>query len=113
MVVSPLVLPAVPVQYRELRPNLLALIKSIQFSDNQHDPTECPIAHLKDFIDICDTTASDVVTLEYIRMKAFKFTLVGNTADWYVSLPARSITIWTQLSDIFTDKFFPPFKTKV
>ena len=109
---SPLVLPAVPNAFRELRPNLLTLIKTIQFSGNPLDTSECSLRHLKDFLDICDTTASDAVALEFIRMKAFKFTLTGAAADWFNRLPAASITSWTELSDAFTDKFFPAHRTK-
>ena len=109
---SPLVLPAVPAAFRELRPSLLTLIKTVQFSGNPHNTFECSLKHLKDFLDVCDTTTSDAVTLEFIRMKAFKFTLAGAAADWFNRLPAASITSWEQLSDAFTDKFFPAHMTK-
>ena len=45
-------------------------------------------------------------------MKAFKFSLAKSALDWYVKLPARSITTWAQLEGVFTDKFFPAYKTK-
>ena len=110
--VSPLVLPVVPVQHHDLKPNFLALIRSIKFTGNPLDTTECPLKHLQLYIDLCDTTASNEQALEYIRMKAFKFTLEGSVIGWYEKLAPRSITSWSQLADTFTDKYFPAYKTK-
>ena len=112
MAVTPLVLPAVPDTYRDLRPSQLTLIKSVHFSGNPFNTSECSLKHLKDYLDICDTIASNEAALEFVRMKAFKFTLGGNAAEWYARLPAKSIHSWEQLSDFFTDKFFPVHKTK-
>ena len=110
--VTPLVLPAVPATYQDLRPSQLTLIKSVHFSGSPFNTLECSLKNLKDYLDICDTIASDEAALEFLHMKAFKFTLGGNAAEWYARLPAKSIHSWEQLSDLFTDKFFPVHKTK-
>ena len=113
VVVSPFVLPATPVQYQDLKPNFLALIRANQFSGDPLDTTECLLKHLQLYIDLCYTISSGEQALEYIRMKLFKFTLEGKTIAWHEKLAPRSITSWNQLAETFTDKYLPAYKTKV
>ena len=63
------------------------------------------------FLDLCDTIANEQVSQEYIRLKAFKWSLTGKALTWLESLPPRTITTWQQLHDLFMTKFFPPAKT--
>ena len=63
------------------------------------------------FLDLCDTIANEQVSQEYIRLKAFKWSITGKALTWLESLPPRSITTWQQLHDLFMTKFFPPAKT--
>ena len=44
-------------------------------------------------------------------MKAFKFSLGGRASTWFDNLAPRSITMWAQLVEVFTNKFFPASKT--
>ena len=74
-------------------------------------PNEDPLKHIEKYIGRCDMISNKNVSNEYIRMKAFKFSLKEKTLTWFRSLPERSITTWSQLHTLFTNKFFPPSKT--
>ena len=49
---------------------------------------------------------------DYIHLKAFEFSIDGRATLWFKTLPARSIFTWKQLYDLFTNKFFPAWKTE-
>jgi len=104
---SAIVLPAHPQNY-EIKTQFITLIRGSTFEGRM---TECPIAHVKIFLDMCDTITSPNVTAEYIRLKSFKWSLCGRALAWLESLPPQSIFSWQQLHDLFMTKFFPPAKT--
>ncbi len=101
---SPIVLPAHPRNY-EIKTQFIQLIKASTFEGRAK---ECPISHIKIFLDMCDTITNDAVTPEYIRLKCFKWSLTGKALAWLESLPPQSITTWHQMNDLFMTKFFPP-----
>ena len=103
---SPIVFPDAPANF-EIKTSFIAMVKKIQFSGK---PTECPMEHVREFLDICDTIAHGD-TLEYVRLKAFRWSLAGKALHWLDSLPTQTITTWEQLHDSFLTKFFPPSKT--
>ena len=43
--------------------------------------SECPMAHITTYIDLCDTIA-DGVNLEYVRLKSFRWSLAGKALHW-------------------------------
>ena len=45
-------------------------------------------------------------------MKAFPFSLGGCASTWLDNLSSGSISYWQAFSDAFTNKYFPPLKTK-
>ena len=49
--------------------------------------------------------------MEYVLLKAFKWSLGGKATHWLESQAPRSITTWKALYDAFLMKFFPPSKT--
>ena len=105
---SAIVLPALGARNFEIKPHFITLIKTSCFEGR---PTEDPIRHVKIFLDLCETIAAENVPADYIRLKAFKWSLGGKALAWLESLPPRSITTWQQLYDLFMNKFFPPAKT--
>ena len=105
---SAIVLPRLAARNFEIKPKFLSLIKASAFEGR---PTECPIRHIQFFNDLCDTISSEDVPQEYIQLKAFKWSVIGKAQQWLESLPPRSITTWSQLHDMFMNKFFPPAKT--
>jgi Retrotransposon gag protein len=92
----------------EIKPHFITLIKSVIFEGR---PTEDPIAHVKVFLDLCETITTEGLPVDYVKLKAFKWSLGGKALAWLDSLPPRSITTWTQLYELFMNKFFPPAKT--
>lgn len=105
---TPIVLPPITARHFELKTSFLAILKSNQFHPL---PGQNPKTHIEEFLDLCDTITAENVSDEYIRLKAFKFTLSGPALTWFKSLPARSITTWAELFDAFMTKFFPPSMT--
>jgi hypothetical protein len=104
---SAIVLPEIARTF-EIKSHFISLIKRAQFEGK---PTECPMEHVKNFTDLCDTISADGVSLEYVLLKAFKWSLTGKALSWLESLPPRSVTTWRTLHDLFMTKFFPPAKT--
>ena len=70
---SAIVLPDHPQNY-EIKTHFIQLIRGSTFEGRM---AECPIAHVNIFLDMCDTITSTNVTAEYIRLKCFKWSLIG------------------------------------
>ena len=109
---STLVLPPITARMFELRPHFLALITAHKFMGDPTNSNECPLKHIKLFKSLCDTFSSEDVSTDYIRMKAFPFSLGGRASTWLDNLPFGSISSWQALSDAFTNKYFSASKTK-
>ena len=105
---SAIVLPNLGPRGFEIKPHFITLIKSIVFEGRS---TEDPIAHVKVFLDLCETVTAENLPVDYVKLKAFKWSLGGKALAWLESLPPRSITTWNQLYELFMNKFFPPAKT--
>ena len=92
-----IVLPATNAPTHRFKPNFIALIQSSTFGDR---PDECPIKHMRTFLDYCGTYAIEGVLEEYVRLFMFKWSIVGKAKEWFGKLPPRSITSWQQMSNI-------------
>jgi hypothetical protein len=91
----------------EIRTSFLSEIKKHTFEGR---PNECPLAHITTFADLCETIAEGE-NLEYVRLKTFRWSLSGNALKWLEGLTPRSLTTWTEVKNVFLNKFFPPAKT--
>ena len=85
---SAIVLPTINTRNFEIKSHFITLIKASAFEGK---PTECPIRHMKVFLDLCDTIANEQVPQEYIQLKAFKWSVTGRAQQWLESLPPRSM----------------------
>ncbi|KAF7815234.1 uncharacterized protein G2W53_029203 [Senna tora] len=74
-------------------------------------PTEDPIAHILNFLEICDTFKQNRVSEKAIMLRMFPFYLRARAKWWLNSLPADSIITWEDLANKFLAKYFPPGKT--
>ena len=101
---SPIVLPRISF---EIHPSFITEVKRNKF---QGKPNECPLEHVTSFVDLCDAI-TDGATLEYLKLKAFRWSLAGIALHWFEGLPPKSIRTWNELQDLFLNKFFPPAKT--
>ncbi|KAK4716340.1 hypothetical protein R3W88_014678 [Solanum pinnatisectum] len=60
-------------------------------------PYEDPKIHLRNFIDITNTYIPIGVSLDYIRLTLFPYSLLGAARCWLYSEPPNSITTWDYL----------------
>ncbi|XP_073120822.1 uncharacterized protein [Henckelia pumila] len=70
-----------------------------------------PYAHLKNFLEICDTFKKQGVSDDAICLRLFPFSLRDKAKAWLTNLPAGSITTWDDLAKAFLTKYFPPSKS--
>ncbi|CAN6708296.1 unnamed protein product [Malus baccata var. baccata] len=90
----------------EIKPHILNILPSFHGLPN-NDPN----MHLADFIEACDNTIIRGFSSEAIKLRLFPFSLKDKAKAWLHSLPANSITTWTELQEKFLNKFFPSSKT--
>ncbi|RDY13839.1 hypothetical protein CR513_01190, partial [Mucuna pruriens] len=71
---------------------------------------EDPHKHLKEFHVVCSTMRPQGIPEDYIKMKAFPFSLDGAAKDWLYLQPALFNT-WGDMKRTFLEKFFPASRT--
>ncbi|CAN6551449.1 unnamed protein product [Malus baccata var. baccata] len=91
----------------EIKDYVINMLPKFSGDENQ-DASE----HVDNFLDICGTQNIKGVSDEFIRLKLFPFSLTGDARTWFKTLPARSITSWTQLSSKFIQKFYTQSRTQ-
>ena len=62
--------------------------------------------HLKDFHVVCSTMRPHDIHEDYVKMKAFSFSLDGVAKDWLYLQP-NLINTWAYIKRRFLEKFFP------
>ncbi|XP_028946791.1 uncharacterized protein [Malus domestica] len=90
----------------EIKPHIFNILPSFHGLPNSD-----PNMHLADFIEACDNTIIRGFSSEAIKLSLFPFSLKDKAKGWLHSLPANSITTWTELQEKFLNKFFPSSKT--
>ena len=73
-------------------------------------PSENPNAHLKIFIEVCDTVKYNGVTKEALRLRLLPLSLSDRAKHWFTIQPPDSITSWNDLMHKILTKIFPPAK---
>ncbi|RDX76051.1 hypothetical protein CR513_44002, partial [Mucuna pruriens] len=71
---------------------------------------EDPYKHLKEFHVVCSTMRPQGIPEDYIKMKAFPFSLDGAAKDWLYLQPALFNT-WGDMKRTFLEKFFSASRT--
>ncbi|XP_070006757.1 uncharacterized protein [Nicotiana sylvestris] len=93
----------------ELKQSMIQLLHANgQFMGLAH---EDPQQHILNFLEISDTYITNGVTLDYVRLTLFPFSLLGEAKRWLKVEPANSITTWNDLAIKFLARFFPSGKT--
>ena len=67
-----------------------------------------PHAHLKSFLEICNTFSITRVTQDGIRLSLFPFSLRDDARQWEYSFKPGEIITWEQMVEKFMHKYFPP-----
>ncbi|RDX89344.1 hypothetical protein CR513_28944, partial [Mucuna pruriens] len=92
-----------PAQYYELKSNLIHLLPKFHglVGEDHHK-------HLEEFHVVCSTMRG--IPKDYIKMKAFPFSLDGVAKDWLCLQPVLFNT-WGDMKCMFLKKFFPASRT--
>ena len=103
-----IVRPDVQANNFELKPMIFHMLQIVgQFnglsSEDHH-------LHLKVFLDVNDTFKVAGASREALRLILFPFSLIDRVRALLNSLPPDSITTWSDLTDKFLMKYFPPTK---
>ncbi|RDX67480.1 hypothetical protein CR513_53638, partial [Mucuna pruriens] len=73
-------------------------------------PGKDPHKHLKEFYIVCSTMRPHGIPKDYIKMKAFPYSLDRAAKDW-LYLQSVLFNTWGDMKRIFLEKFFPTSKT--
>ncbi|RDX72908.1 hypothetical protein CR513_47553, partial [Mucuna pruriens] len=101
------------IQYPQLEPAQTYELKSglIHLLPKFHDLAgEDPHKLLKEFHVVCSTMRPQGISEDYIKMKAFPFSLDGAAKDWLYLQPILFNT-WGDMKRTFLEKFFPASRT--
>ncbi|RDX88577.1 hypothetical protein CR513_29817, partial [Mucuna pruriens] len=90
-----------PAQTYELKSGLIHLLPKFHGLAG-----EDPHKHLKEFHVVCSTMRPQGISEDYIKMKAFPFSLDGAAKDWLYLQPVLFNT-WGDMKCTFLEKFFP------
>jgi hypothetical protein len=104
---TPIAPPAPKANFYEIKPALFNLVMKEQFSGASTDDA---IAHLNNFVELCEMQKYKDVDGDIINLKLFPFSLRGRSKDWLLSLPRNSIDSWFKCKDAFIGKYYPPAK---
>ncbi|RDY14321.1 hypothetical protein CR513_00624, partial [Mucuna pruriens] len=94
-----------PAQTYELKSGLIHLLPKFHGLAG-----EDPHKHLKEFHVVCSTMRPQGISEDYIKMKAFPFSLDGAAKDWLYLQPVLFNT-WGDMKRTFLEKFFPASRT--
>ncbi|RDY00179.1 hypothetical protein CR513_16671, partial [Mucuna pruriens] len=94
-----------PAQTYELKSGLIHLLPKFHGLAG-----EDPHKHLKEFHVVCSTMRPQGISEDYIKMKAFPFSLDGAAKDWLYLQPVLFNT-WGDMKRTFLEKFFPTSRT--
>jgi len=72
--------------------------------------SEDPHKHLKEFHVVCSTMRPLDIHEDYVKMKAFPFSLDGVAKEW-LCLQPDTINTWIDIKRRFLEKFFPASRT--
>ncbi|KAF7823691.1 uncharacterized protein G2W53_021835 [Senna tora] len=101
--------PAIEANHFEINLNIIQSLQShVQFGGF---PTEDPIAHILNFLEVCDTFKQNGVSEDAVKLWLFPLSLRDRAKWWLNSLPAGSITTWEDLANKFLAKYVPLGKT--
>ena len=91
----------------ELKSSLINMVHASPFCGK---PNEDAIAHLQNFLELCETIVIWGVAADVIKLRLFPFSLLGKAKHWFYK--QKDIDTWAKCSKAFLAMFFPLGKTK-
>ena len=91
-----------PNQTFKIDPSILASLRDIQFNGLKD---ECPIDHLRNFIDIASCYQVANVSTDQLRLRLFPQSLAGKAKNWWWNdIPEDSVHTWEELQRVFYEE---------
>ncbi|XP_058202597.1 uncharacterized protein LOC131317035 [Rhododendron vialii] len=103
---SCIVMPTVRANQYEIRPGTLQMLPSFYGK-----PNEDPYDNLNQFMETSKIICIRDFDKDALKLLLFPFSLKDKAKQWLNSLPANSITSWTQMCEEFLKKYFSIGKT--
>nr|XP_009795132.1 PREDICTED: uncharacterized protein LOC104241874 [Nicotiana sylvestris] len=100
--------PAVGAAKFKVEHGLILMLKAEGFFRNSTD--DDPTHHLRNFLGMCAMHKQNNVSDDALRLRCFKYSLVGDARKWLQNLPPNSIHSWPELVRAFLSKWFPQSK---
>ncbi|XP_056690474.1 uncharacterized protein [Spinacia oleracea] len=107
-ILSSITRPIVTAAHFELNPQFIQFISNDSFSGS---PDDCPISHIDNFLEKCDTMKINNVTDDAIRLRLFPFSLRDRAKEWLKYEGTGSFDTWDKLVKAFLVKFLDQEKT--
>ncbi|XP_021847715.1 uncharacterized protein [Spinacia oleracea] len=107
-VLSSIVRPVITATHFALKPQFIQFISNDSFSGL---PDDCPISHIVNFLEKCDTMKINNVTDDAIRLRLFPFSLRDRAKEWLKDEGKGSFDTWDKLVKAFLVKFLDQEKT--
>ncbi|XP_021775487.1 uncharacterized protein LOC110739328 [Chenopodium quinoa] len=107
-ILSSIIRPPVTAQHFELKPHFIQFISNDSFAGLPHD---CPVSHIDNFLEKCDTMKLNGVTDDAIRLRLFPFSLRDRAKEWLRDEGTGSFDTWGKLVKAFLVKFLGNEKT--
>ena len=86
----------------ELKSGLIQLLPKFHGVENE-DPNK----HLKEFHIVCSSFMPQGISEDQVKLRAFPFSLDDRAKDWLFYLPPGSVDTWTDMVQLFLERFFP------
>ncbi|XP_070015461.1 uncharacterized protein [Nicotiana sylvestris] len=87
---------------------LIVMLKAEGFFRNSTD--DDPTQHLRKFLGVCVMHKQNNVLDDALRLRVFKYSLVGDTRKWLQNMLLNSFHSWPELVRAFLAKWFPQSK---
>ncbi|XP_061353260.1 uncharacterized protein LOC133308974 [Gastrolobium bilobum] len=105
---SPIVQPEIAAANFELKSVMFDMLETIGLFNGM--PSEDPLFHIKNFMEVADSFKIQGVTSDALKMKLFPYSLTNGAKVWQNTLQPNSIRRLEDMAEKFLMKFFPPTK---
>ncbi|CAL1355402.1 unnamed protein product [Linum trigynum] len=105
---SPIQHPQVPANNFEVSTSVITMMRDSMVFRGKDE--ECPRSHLRRFHELIDGIKINGVPTDFVQLRYFPFTLVGQAKEWLDTRAPGSITTFASLTDKFLTRHHSPSK---